>query len=223
MAAYHVLVSSHGNRSISLIRIRKTIEESITSLEGRRKGLQDLIAALVVEAAGIKIARAGVNRTGLGSCVFVSAPRSKQHANNKMALIEDTIPLPPLLQLRSKSYLEQLYTGRHLSVREIADLADLSHSAVLAAMDRFGITQNGNGHKRPGQIPFGYSYTDYQLVKNKAEQDVIRMIRQLRASGSSLREIADEMNQKLIPTKNSGIWQANTVRKILMRVCDRIV
>ena len=135
-----------------------------------------------------------------------------------MALIEDTIPLPPLLQLRSKTYLEQLYTGRHLSVREIANLTDLSHSVVLAAMDRFSIPQNGNGHKRPGQIPFGFEYADYQLVKSKAEQEIIRMIRQYRSGGLSLRQIAGRLNQRLVPTKNGGIWQANTVRKILARV-----
>ena len=151
----------------------------------------------------------------------MSAPRSKQHANKRAALIEDTIPLPPLLQLRSKSYPESLYTGRHLSVREIANLTDLSHSVVLAAMDRFSIPQNGNGHKRPGQIPFGFDYSDYQLVKNRAEQEIIRMIRQYRASGLSLRQIAGQLNQHLIPTKKGGIWQANTVRKILARVCPK--
>ena len=104
------------------------------------------------------------------------APRSKRHANKQAALIEDTILLPPLLQLRSKSYLEKLYAGKHLSVREIASLTDLNHSVVFAAMDRFGIPQNGNSHKRPGQIPFGFEYADYQLVKNEAEQEVIRMM-----------------------------------------------
>jgi len=122
------------------------------------------------------------------------------------------------LQLRSKSYLEHLYSDQHLSINEIARLIDVSHSVVLAAIERFGIPQNGNGHKRQGQIPFGFNYIDYKIVKNKEEQNVIRMIRQLRASGSSLREIANEMNQKLIPTKNSGIWQANTVKKILSRI-----
>jgi len=188
------------------------------SIEGRRKGLQRLLSSLVTEAAAIKIALGGVNHSGLCSCVFVSAPRSKQHANGNVALIEGTIPLPPLLQLRSQSYMEQLYTGRHLSVREIATLTDLSHSVVLAAMDRFGIPQNGNGQKRPGQIPFGFEYTDYQLVESKAEQGVIRMIRQYRAGGLSLRQIAGRLNQRLVPTKNGGIWQANTVRKILARV-----
>ena len=98
--------------------------------------------------------------------------------------------------MRSKSYLEQLYSGRHLSVREIANRTDLSHSVVLATMDRFGIPQNGNGHKRPGQIPFGFEYTDYQLVKSKAEQGVIRMIRQYRAGGLSLRQIAGRLQRK---------------------------
>ena len=118
----------------------------------------------------------------------------------------------------SKSYLEKLYSDRHLSVREIANLTDLTHSVVLAAMDRFDIPLNGNGHKRPGQIPFGFEYADYQLVKNKAEQEVIRMIRQYRTGGLSLWQIAGQLNQRLVPTKNGGIRQANTVRKILARV-----
>jgi hypothetical protein len=123
-----------------------------------------------------------------------------------------------LLQLRSKNYLERLYSGKHLSIREIAGLTNLSHSVVLASTDRFGIPLNGNGHKRPGQIPFGFEYADYQLVKSKAEQGVIRMIRQYRAGGLSLRQIAGELNQRLVPTKNGGIWQASTVRRILARV-----
>jgi len=80
-----------------------------------------------------------------------------------------------------------LYSERHLSVREIASLTDLSHSVVLAAMERFGIPQNGNGHKRQSQISFGFNYIDYKIMKNKEEQDVSRMIRQYRAGGLSLR------------------------------------
>jgi hypothetical protein len=182
-----------------------------------KSGLPALVSSLVLEETGIKIALAGVNRTGLGSSVFVSARGSKQQANNRPALIAGNIQLPSLVQLRSKSYIEQLYLNQHLSIREIAHRTDVSHSVVLEAMKRFGIPQNGNGHKHPGQIPFGYEYTDYHLVKNKSEQEVIRMIRQFRASGLSLWKIAGELNRRLIPTKNSGIWQANTVRKILAR------
>ena len=54
-------------------------------------------------------------------------------------------------------------------------------------------------------------------MKNSAEQTAIRMMRQYRAGGLSLREIAVNLNEKLIPTKNNGIWQANAAREIRAR------
>jgi predicted DNA-binding protein YlxM (UPF0122 family) len=132
-------------------------------------------------------------------------------------LIEGVIFLPSLLGLRSKSALEGLYTREHLSAREISRLVGSSRSAVLAALDRFDIPQNRNGHKRIGPLPFGFDYLNHRLVKNGPEQAAIRMMRQYRVGGLSLREIAGNLNQGLIPTKQNGIWQANTVREILAR------
>jgi len=149
--------------------------------------------------------------------MFAFTPRNQQQADRIPPLIEETLPLPPLMQLRSRDFLEQLYIGRHLSVYEIAALTDVSHSVVLAAMDRLAIPKNGNGHKRRGQLPFGFDYINCCLVKNRTEQEVIRMICQFHVSGLSLWKIAGELNRRLIRTKNSGIWQANTVRKILAR------
>jgi len=147
-------------------------------------------------------------------------PRGQQKANTCGAvpeLIEDYIALPSLLRLRSRSYIEGLYSKQHLSVREIARLAEVSRSAVLEALRRFGIPQNGDGYQRSGHLPFGFDYLNHQLVKNKGQQAVIRMMRQYRAGGLSLREIAGSLNQRLVPTKNNGVWQANTVRGILAR------
>jgi hypothetical protein len=115
--------------------------------------------------------------------------------------------------LRSKSYITRLYANLRLSARQIARLTDVSRSVVLKALDRFGIPKNGNGRTHPGQLPF--DFLDDRLVKNQAEQGVIRTIRQCRVSGLSLRQIAGQLNGRLVPTKNSGIWQANTVRLIL--------
>jgi hypothetical protein len=119
--------------------------------------------------------------------------------------------------LRSKGSLEALRRGDHLSSREIARLVDASRSGVLKALDRFGILRNGNGYKRTEYLPFGFVYLNHQLVKNDAEQAAIRMMRQYRAGGLSLREIAGSLNLNLIPTKQNGLWQANTVREILAR------
>ena len=73
-----------------------------------------------------------------------------------------------------------------------------------------------------GQIPFGYDFIDNELKENPQEQEIINFIFQLKSQGFSLREIAKELNKKSIPTKNNGIWQANTIRKILQREKEKI-
>ncbi len=62
-----------------------------------------------------------------------------------------------------------------------------------------------------GQLPFGYAYLHYRLVKNQTEQGVIRLMDQARAEGLSLQQIAGQLNQRLVPL------QAKTVRLILAR------
>jgi hypothetical protein len=147
----------------------------------------------------------------------IFTPSDKHYTNKRIHLIEDLLQLPEILKVKSKSFLIKLYSKDNLSVREIAGLTNTSHSTILSALLKLGIPLNGNGHKRKGQIPFGFEYKEYRLVKRKEEQEIIRMIRQYRVNGLSLRKIADELNQKLVPTKNCGIWQATTVRKILER------
>ena len=123
------------------------------------------------------------------------------------------MPLPLLLGLRSRSALGRLYAGERLSVREISRLVGSSRSAL----SRFGIPPNECRRKRTGTLPFGFDYLNHQLVENGVEQTTIRMMRQYRAGGMSLREIAGNLNQKLVPTKQNGVWKANTVRGILTR------
>ncbi len=119
------------------------------------------------------------------------------------SLIEGVIPLPPVLGLRSRSALGRLYTGEHLSARKISRLIGSSRSAVLDVLSRFGIPPSEGRRKRTGTLPFGFDYLNHQLVKNGAEQAAIRMMRQYRAGGLSLREIAGDLNLNLIPTKES--------------------
>ena len=150
----------------------------------------------------------------------VPSPQVAQHTTGRPglpALIEGSIPLPGLTQLRSKSYLAQLYRGRHLSARQIARLTKTNRSVVLAALRKCGISKNGHNRTHPGQLPFGYDYQNYRLVKNQAEQNVIRLMGRAWAEGLSLRQIAGQLNASLVPSKSSGTWQANTVRLILAR------
>ena len=97
---------------------------------------------------------------------------------------------------------------------------NVSHSTVIECLRRLGIHDKGarNRIRTQGQIPFGFDYKNGKLKKNQEEQEVIRIIKQLRSSGLTLRGIARELNKRLVPTKNNGIWQAATVSNILSRI-----
>ena len=102
---------------------------------------------------------------------------------------------------------------------------NVSHSTVIECLRRLGIHDKSLKERvrYQGQISFGYNYRNGKLEKNQEEQEVIRIIKQLRASGLLLREIARELNKRLVPTKNNGIWQANTVNTILSRAGNLLI
>ena len=151
--------------------------------------------------------------------MFGIAPPAGRKTNAGTTLIQDEIVLPQRFQVLQPDELRRLYCDAALSVREIARQAGVSHSTVLVHLRRYGIKirKEDSPHKRKGQVPFGWEYLNYNLVKNPDEQQIIRMMRQYACLGKSFRGIARELNRKLVPTKNNGIWQANTVKKILER------
>jgi DNA invertase Pin-like site-specific DNA recombinase len=65
-------------------------------------------------------------------------------------------------------------------------------------------------------VPYGYVRDDAgKLVSLPTEQAVIERILQSDAAGSSLREIAKDLNDVGIPTKRGKLWAAQTVADVL--------
>jgi site-specific DNA recombinase len=99
--------------------------------------------------------------------------------------------------------------------------------AVLAEFERDQIserTKTALAHKkakgeRTGAVPFGYTLAadGAQLVPNDAEQAVLVTIRELRAAGETLRDIAAELNRRGVATKGGKPWHFGTVKRILER------
>ena len=152
--------------------------------------------------------------------MFAVAPASRQEANHRAASpIEDRLPLPGRFLLSDPARLSSMQEAG-LSAFQIAARLEVSHSALLSALAKLEITGLGgrNGHAAKGQAPLGWDLHDARFVKNGAEQQLIRLVRQLQGGGASLRGIARELNRRLVPTKNAGLWQPNTVAKILRRL-----
>ena len=118
--------------------------------------------------------------------------------------------------LRSRSYVARLYIKKGLSENEMAKQLNVNRAAVKTALRNTGLLlENRENARKAGRTRFGHDYVDGEKVKNPEEQKIIRMARQMRTTGKSLRDISKKLNEDLIPTKHGGVWQANTVRKIL--------
>jgi DNA invertase Pin-like site-specific DNA recombinase len=98
--------------------------------------------------------------------------------------------------------------------------------AVLAEFERDVIserTKTAMAHKksrgeRVGQVPFGYrlSSDGMTLERDENEQRIIELIRELRDRGQTYKQIAIELTERKITTKNGKAkWHATQIGRIL--------
>lgn len=73
--------------------------------------------------------------------------------------------------------------------------------------------------ERCGKVRFGYELAadGKTLVAVPSEQEAIALMKELRAAGQTLRDIAAELNRRGIQTKEGGQWKHTTVSGILAR------
>jgi site-specific DNA recombinase len=68
-----------------------------------------------------------------------------------------------------------------------------------------------------GAVPFGYRLADdgATLVEDEAERESLRVVRELRASGLSIRRLVQALNARSVPTADGGRWHIATVQRAL--------
>lgn len=90
---------------------------------------------------------------------------------------------------------------------------DLVGERTAAALDHM---------KRTGKVynhaPYGFRVEGDSLVPVPAEQDAIRLMRELREDRQSFAAIAAALVGRSVPAKQGGRWDAKTVARILGRV-----
>jgi DNA invertase Pin-like site-specific DNA recombinase len=117
--------------------------------------------------------------------------------------------------------VEKLYLHNPKAVRLLTIYASVyqNESEVKSAYTRWGIrTRYANGASATANLPcYGYRRdVNGELVIEPAEAVVVRMIYDLRNQGLSLREIANELKERTIPSPSGkATWGVETVRRIL--------
>lgn len=97
-------------------------------------------------------------------------------------------------------------------VRQVLGAVSQLEAGMIARRMR-----KGKEHKKAaggfagGQVPYGFRSENGNLVPDETEQEALATMRELRASGASLRVIAAQLNEQAIPSKRGGIWYPQTV------------
>jgi DNA invertase Pin-like site-specific DNA recombinase len=158
-----------------------------------------------------------------------------------LALVEskavDVVIIAKLDRLtRSVKDLAELlerFTRRGVSLVSVAESLDTGTAAgrlvlnimtAVSQWEREAIgerTRDAMSHKkangeRVGTIPFGFRMgEDGLLAEDAAEQGVLARMRELKASGRTLREIADELNRQGYTTRRGTAWRFQYVAAAL--------
>ncbi len=91
---------------------------------------------------------------------------------------------------------------------------------IVAERTRDALQHKIRKDERCGKIRFGYVLAEdgRTLIENPAEQDAIRLVKELKGQGSSLRKIADELTRRGFATKEGSTWTHTSIDRILRRV-----
>ena len=129
--------------------------------------------------------------------------------------------------------LLERFTRRGVSLVSVAESLDTGTAAgrlvlnimtAVSQWEREAIgerTRDAMSHKkangeRVGTIPFGFRMgEDGLLAEDAAEQGVLSRIRELKAAGRTVREIADELNRQGYTTRRGTAWRFQYVAAAL--------
>ena len=91
-----------------------------------------------------------------------------------------------------------------------------SESVSISANSKWSIQKRfENGTYKVSYPPYGYDWDGEQMVINAEQAAVVKEIFAALLSGKGTHAIADDLNQRGIPTKRNGHWTATTIRGML--------
>ncbi len=143
----------------------------------------------------------------------------------------DFIELSPRTPTRIIEKCAPLYE-EGLSLRDIEERTGIPKTTIRETLTKNGFPlrnpANGNAKKidnnqtkRGGSTPFGYAYLDGKLLIDPKEQIALRKIVKLHHAGKSNQAIADELNNKNIPTRSGKPWIRSVVRSIILKAKEK--
>jgi len=163
-----------------------------------------------------------------GICM-VDSDRFSRSTKDLLNVMDDLIKKKVKLHIHNLQHIDIYSEQGRVMLTNLAAYSEFFRSQQASKI-RAGVKQKMK-KEWFGKAPYGYSIeSDFignrrkntRLVKNSKEQEILKIIKELREKGNSYSEIANYLNKKNIPTRHTrkekqSDWYSTTVRNILLR------
>ena len=113
---------------------------------------------------------------------------------------------------------------QRLLVRHVMGaLAEYERRVLRQRMEAGKARKKAAGGFAGGMPPYGWRPVNKELERDPAEQVVVAEMQRLRGIGMSFRAIADQLNERGVPTKTGRRWHPPTVRDVLAHPLNETV
>jgi DNA invertase Pin-like site-specific DNA recombinase len=104
-------------------------------------------------------------------------------------------------------------------MKNVIDAASVYERGLIKARTKAALAAKRKAGRLTGEVPFGWTVDSAGTLMEKAdEQNVLRLIHELRDAGVSLRQIAAILTEAGHTTKKGGsVWKHTTIKSILER------
>jgi DNA invertase Pin-like site-specific DNA recombinase len=101
-------------------------------------------------------------------------------------------------------------------MRQMVDCFAEYERAIIRARTRAALAVKKSRGERVGGIPFGFQLaSDGRTFDLHAEeQRALRLLRELRAAGSTYRAVAEELNRQGFRSRTGGLWVPQSVHQL---------
>lgn len=105
-------------------------------------------------------------------------------------------------------------------MRTIVDAFAQYERALIGARTRTALAVKKAKGERVGSVPYGYALASDggRLVPHAGEQEVVTLVRRMRACGASLRAIAESLAHEGHRPRSGGRWHPQTVARIAQAI-----
>lgn len=225
--------SRTGHRAIAYLRVSTDQQaDSGLGLDAQRRAIevaaerQRLTIAATHQDAGVSGSKDIADRRGLldavntlrrGDVLLVAKRDRLGRDVVAVALIERLIARKGARVVSAAGEGTDSDDPTSLLMRRIVDAFGEYERLLIGSRTRAALRAKRAQGLRAGNVPYGYALAadGIALTTDSEEQAVLAAIRQLRAEGGTLRQVASELNARGVRTRSGSLWRHQYVANLL--------